>query len=215
MYKNTLKWNTHFEVNKMKYRIPIIFSSALVLFVLGISVINQLTETKPNKTDPISAPVSKVGTKEKEFSLETLIIPVDKKVPIVRYYYEEGSENNNQALDYFEGVYRKSQGIDYGQEESFEVVASLSGVVSDIKEDTILGLCVTIDCENNLQLVYQSLSNVGLKKGDSVAQGSLIGESGHSIYEADLGNHLHFMVLKDGQAINPLKLFDKKVSEIN
>ena len=199
----------------MKRRVTIIFSSALILLVLGVGVITQLTKTEPNESKPISFPISNVGTKVKDFKTESFVIPVAENIPIVRYYYESDSEHKNQAVDCFEGVYIKSQGIDYGQEDSFEVLASLSGVVSEINEDSILGLCVTIDCENNIQLIYQSLSNVGLKEGDSIAQGSLIGESGHSIYEADLGNHVHFMILKDGEAVNPLKMFHQQVSEIN
>ena len=200
----------------MKFRIPMIFISTLALFVLGVGIIDSMTKQDEVVDSPVTTPVSsKVGSTTKDYTLETFITPVSDDIPMVRYFYEIGSSTNQEALDYFEGVYRQSEGIDYGQEDLFEVMASLSGTVTEVKKDAILGACVTIECENNIQLIYQSLSNVSVKEGDSVAQGNLIGQSGHNIYEAELGNHVHFTVLKDGNAINPLNVVDLKVKEIH
>ena len=200
----------------MKFRIPMIFISTLVLFVLGVGIIDSMTKQDEVVDSPVTTLVSsKVGSTTKDYTLETFITPVSDDIPMVRYFYEIGSSTNQEALDYFEGVYRQSEGIDYGQEDLFEVMASLSGTVTEVKKDAILGACVTIECENNIQLIYQSLSNVSVKEGDSVAQGNLIGQSGHNIYEAELGNHVHFTVLKDGNAINPLNVVDLKVKEIH
>lgn len=200
----------------MKFRIPMIFISTLVLFVVGVGLLDSMTSPNQEDPKPVTTPVSsKVGTTTKDYTSETFLMPVSKEIPLVRYFYEANSSTNQEALDYFEGVYRQSEGIDYGQEESFEVLASLSGTVSSVEKDSILGACVTIDCENNLQLIYQSLRNISVREGESVAQGSLIGESGHNIYEAELGNHIHFTVLKDGNPINPLSVMNKQVKDIN
>lgn len=199
-----------------KYRIPLFFGSVLTLFMIGIGVIDQLTT--PNENPETEQPVIQTGAQissgQVDLSEESFLCPVQEGIDIVRYYYEIDGAHNDQALDVFEGVYRQSQGIDYGSQETFEVIASLSGTVSEVKKDAILGLCVTIDCENGVKLIYQSLSDVGLEKGQSVAQGSIIGNSGHNIYEADLGNHVHFTVEKDGETLNPLNVFDQKVSHL-
>lgn len=203
-------------MKQSKYRIPVVFGSVLVLFMLGVSVINELTSTTENSDlQPVSQTTIKTGTTATDLTEETMISPVADGIEIVRYFYEVDGENNDLALECFEGVYRQSQGIDYGAEDSFEVMAALSGTVSEVKKDAILGVCVTIDCENDIQLIYQSLANVGLEEGQSISQGSIIGESGHNIYEADLGNHVHFTMEKDGMAVNPLNFFNKKVKEMN
>ena len=199
----------------MKFRKSMILICALALFGLGVGLLDNLTNTQTEDVLNVLAPVSsKVGTTQKNYLLETFIAPVSDDVSIVRYFYEVQSTNNQEALDYFEGIYRKSEGVDYGLEEEFEVMASLSGTVSEVKNDSILGSCVTIDCENGFQLIYQSLSNVGVEKGQSIAQGDLIGHSGYNIYEAELGNHVHFTVLKDGNALNPLSIINKQLKEI-
>lgn len=199
-----------------KYRIPLLFAGVLTLFVIGIGVIDQLTTpTDEVGTDTqviqTGAPIS---TGQADLTEEAFLCPVQDGIDIVRYYYEIDGQHNDQALDVFEGVYRQSQGIDYGAEETFEVIASLSGTVSEINKDALLGLCVTIDCENGVKLIYQSLSDVGLEEGQSIAQGSLIGNSGHNIYEADLGNHVHFTVEKDGETLNPLNVYSQKVGQL-
>jgi len=200
-----------------KYRIPVLFSCVLGLFMLGVGVVDYLsTPTTDNPEDePVIRTSVKTGSTQTDLTQETMVAPVQEGVDIVRYFYEVDGENNHQALDYFEGVYRQSKGIDYGSSEAFDVVAALSGTVTEVKKDAILGVCVTIECENGIELIYQSLANVGLEEGQSIAQGNLIGESGHNIYEADLGNHVHFTIEKDGVAVNPLDLLNKKINEIN
>ena len=45
-------------------------------------------------------------------------------------------------------------------------------------------------------------------------QGDLIGISGENVYEADLGNHVHFVLEKDGIQYDAENNFNKKLSEI-
>ena len=76
--------------------------------------------------------------------------------------------------------------------------------VEDVKKDAILGLCVTIQCDEGISLIYQSLANVQLEEGQTVRQGDVLGQSGYNVYEAELGNHVHFTIEKDNEPINPL-----------
>ncbi|WRK56012.1 M23 family metallopeptidase [Coprobacillaceae bacterium CR2/5/TPMF4] len=61
---------------------------------------------------------------------------------------------------------------------------------------------------------YQSLSEVTVEKDAVIKQGDKIGTSGENVYESELKNHLHFILEKDNQAINPEKYFDQEVSKI-
>jgi stage II sporulation protein Q len=184
-----------------QYRIPLVFGGLLTIFVLGVFLLQQLTQPE-EVTQVVSQKVEPVQTTlEKK---EEVICPVSEDVEIVRYFYEVDGEHNQEALDYFEGVYRQSLGIDYGSEKTFDVLASLSGTVEDVKKDAILGLCVTIQCDEGISLIYQSLANVQLEEGQTVRQGDVLGQSGYNVYEAELGNHVHFTIEKDNEPINPL-----------
>ena len=184
-----------------QYRIPLVFGGLLTIFVLGVFLLQQLTQPE-EMTQVVSQKVEPVQTAlEKK---EEVICPVSEDVEIVRYFYEVDGEHNQEALDYFEGVYRQSLGIDYGSEKTFDVLASLSGTVEDVKKDAILGLCVTIQCDEGISLIYQSLANVQLEEGQTVRQGDVLGQSGYNVYEAELGNHVHFTIEKDNEPINPL-----------
>lgn len=184
-----------------QYRIPLVFGGLLTIFVLGVFLLQQLTQPE-EMTQVVSQKVEPVQTTlEKK---EEVICPVSEDVEIVRYFYEVDGEHNQEALDYFEGVYRQSLGIDYGSEKTFDVLASLSGTVEEVKKDAILGLCVTIQCDEGISLIYQSLANVQLEEGQTVRQGDVLGQSGYNVYEAELGNHVHFTIEKDNEPINPL-----------
>ena len=190
-----------------QYRMPIVFCGLLGIFVLSVSLIDQLMQ--PTQTvQEVSQIVDRVSSTEvKE---EVVISPVQGNEKIVRYFYEAGGTHNTEALDYFEGVYRQSLGVDYGSDEAFNVFASLSGTVAEVKKDAILGLCVTLECENGIRLIYQSLSNVGLEEGQFINQGTIIGQSGYNVYEAELGNHVHFTIEKENEPINPLSVIEKE-----
>ncbi len=198
-----------------KYRIPLLFSGVLGLFMLGVGVIDEMVSVDEKETTkPVVSTSIKTGTKKTDLTKESLICPVKEGIEVVRYFYEVNGEHNDKALELFEGVYRQSQGIDYGSNDSFDVMAMLSGTVVEVEKDEMFGMCVTIECENDIRLIYQSLANVSVEEGQSVKQGVTIGESGHNIYEADLGNHVHITVEVNGEARNPLSLYHQKVDTI-
>lgn len=61
---------------------------------------------------------------------------------------------------------------------------------------------VIIDHEGGLKTLYAHCSVLQVKSGDQVKQGqqiAIVGTTGHST-----GPHLHFEVIKDGKAVNPL-----------
>lgn len=207
----------------IKYRVPVLFGSALVLFVMGLVLMENImtkindsaaspVATVPRDQDAIASP-----TGAQDLLEETLIAPAGEDVSVVRYFYVAGSDTTRQkaSMDYFEGVYRPSLGIDYSKDgDTFEVMASLSGTVKDIKTDPLFGRCVSLECSNGITLIYQSMSDIKVSQGDAISQGSVIGSSGENVYEAELGNHLHFALEKDGRPLDASTYFNQKVAEI-
>lgn len=140
----------------------------------------------------------------------------DESVKVLKGYYDYKGEASSQekSLIYYENTYMQSSGISYGKDDTFQVLSILDGEVTSVEEDDILGKIVQIKHDNNIISSYQSLSEVSVKVGDKVKQGDILGKSGKSNLEADLGNHLYFeLVIKDAN-VNPEDYFDKSVNEI-
>ena len=118
------------------------------------------------------------------------------------------------AVVEFEGVYRPSQGVDYGFENQvFEVNAMLSGEVIEIRDDSLMGKSVTVQSKEVL-ITYQSLSAVSVEEGQQIAQHALIGLAGENLYNSSLGIHLHVVAEKEGKLIDPASLIGLKISEL-
>lgn len=98
------------------------------------------------------------------------------------------------------------RGIDIKAEKGAEVKAIANGTIKSIKTDPRYGISVIIKHNNGFESVYACLLNVaqGLKEGDTVEQGQVIGNIGNSgIFESAEGMHLHFEMTKDGDYVNP------------
>ena len=63
-------------------------------------------------------------------------------------------------------------------------------------------------------IASQSLSQVSVKKDQVVNQNDVLGLAGENIYNKDLGIHLHVVVQKDGQLIDPATIIGMKPAEI-
>ena len=103
--------------------------------------------------------------------------------------------------------------MDFGLTDTFDVVAVLDGTVVDVREDELLGTVVEIKHDNDFISSYQSLSEVSVKKNDTIKQGQVIGKSGTNTIDQDLGNHLHFELYKSGSVVDPSKYFDQVISD--
>lgn len=139
----------------------------------------------------------------------------DPEIKVLKDYYDYKADTSKQenSLIYYESTYLQNSGISFGGKDNFDVTAILDGTVTSVKEDKILGNIVEIKHDKNLISIYQSLSAVNVKNGDVMKQGQVIGKSGTSNVEKDLGNHLHFELIDNGQTVNPNDYFDKKITE--
>jgi murein DD-endopeptidase MepM/ murein hydrolase activator NlpD len=97
------------------------------------------------------------------------------------------------------------KGICFTAPEGSEVFACLDGVVEDVYSNYLNGTVVVINHGENLKTCYSSLhENVQVKKGDTIKRGGVIGKVGTTgNSELNLGNHLHFEVLKDNLKVDP------------
>ena len=196
-------------------------SLALALFLGGIGIVQNILDERTKSFEDET--VVKVDenktqeTKKEEKKVETLKSPVKDGIGIVRYYYDKDDDESKQeqSLILFEDVYRPNQGVDYANKnEVFDVMAAISGTVTKKTNDPVLGWVVTITNSDNISTTYESLSKVSVELNQEVKQGDIIGKSGENVYEADLKNHLHFILQKDDQLYNPEKFIGQTLDMI-
>ncbi len=150
---------------------------------------------------------------------ETIILRpyIDDSVKIVQNFYDyKGTEEEQEkSIINYEQTYMQNNGVAYGgPTDAFDVVSSLDGTVTSVKEDKLLGNIVEIQNSDKVVTVYQTLSEVSVKQNDSVKQGDIIGKSGTSNMNKDLGNHFIFELKVNGGYVNPEEYYDKNINEL-
>ncbi|MBM7566510.1 M23 family metallopeptidase [Paenibacillus sacheonensis] len=139
--------------------------------------------------------------------------PADKsQLDVVAPFYDEKSSSEERQAAWIEApdnTLIPNLGIDLAKGDlAFDVSAALSGVVTVSEKNPLNGNVVQIKHANGLVTIYNSLSDVQVKVGDSVKQGQLIAKAGRDELEKSLGVHLHFEVRQNGKALNPTALIE-------
>lgn len=195
--------------------IPSLYATLVVAFIGGIIYFQNSVNDNVIKPTPVVKEQVDVKPVIKEES--KIMKPyVDVAVKEVKGYYNYQDTNSNQekALVYYDKTYLQNLGVDYSNGKTFAVMSVYDGVVSDIKDDPVLGKTIIIKHNDKLQSIYQSLSNVKVKLNDQVKLGQVIADSGTSKINQELKNHLHFEINYNGQTVDPNQYFNKKITEI-
>ena len=176
--------------------IPII--TLVVLFNASLKEKTDVDISKDNEIIESTLPV--INT-----TIKPIVPYTDQTVKIGKTYYdylaEEASQEN--AIIKHDNTYIQNTGIDYVGNNIFDVVAILDGTVEKIVEDDSTGKTIEIKHSDNSISIYGSLSEIIVKKGDTVNQEQQIGKSGTNELDKEMGNHLHFEVYNNGQNMNP------------
>ncbi len=140
----------------------------------------------------------------------------DSSIKIIKDFYDKDDDVSKQkdSIIYYENTYMQNSGIDYGGKDNFDVVAVLGGTVINVNEDKLLGKIIEIRHSNELISSYQSLSEVTIKKGDTVEQGQIIGKSGTCNVSSAMKDHLHFEILYSGKLVDPETVYEKTIEEL-
>lgn len=218
------KWS---QIFRKKWFLPALYLGVAALLLSVVvwyqNVGNQVPETKNDQELPgdyASSPYSEDAEEVIE-QQEVVQMPVveSEQAEIVTKFYDYNAEEEEQenALVLYNNRYHQSTGIDIASEdgESFDVVASLSGTVKEVKEDPLLGHVVVLDHDNGVMTYYASLAEVQVEAGSDVKQGDLVGSAGKNIFGQDNGTHVHFELRKDGQEVNPEEFFNQPVSSLD
>lgn len=199
--------------------LPSLLMIAITGVIFGTAVLgNSLKGTNDTTNPPLSYVTNTILEQEVAVisQAKTIINPyTDQSVTIGKTYYDYkgAKENQEKSIIYHDNTYMQNSGTDFVSEKVFDVVAILDGSVTDVKVDDTIGKIVEIKHDNGYVSVYQSLSEVSVKKGDVVTQGQVIGKSGTNELDKEIGNHLHLELYLNGQVVDPVLYLNKEISD--
>ena len=204
-----------------KYLMPTIYIGVIAVMVVSVMLVvtgvkNYLTEEpKYNYTldDFFQSDLSPVVSTKSD----TIIRPyIDDKVKVGKYFYDFESDADKQegSLIYFENTYMQNKGVDYVNDEDFDVLSVLDGEIISVEENEVYGKVITIKHNDNLKTVYSNVTDVLVATGYKVSQGEIIASSTSSKLDTENKSLLHFEVYYKENPMDPENLYTLKVNEL-
>lgn len=112
--------------------------------------------------------------------------------------------NFGKRLDPFSGRWSNHQGVDYRAGYGTPVYAVANGEVTEARYHGGWGNNIIIKHPSGLSTQYAHLSSIGVRNGQTVRKGQVIGRVGST--GRSTGAHLHFGLMKGRSYINPSNL---------
>lgn len=151
---------------------------------------------------------------------EVIKMPVDEEVQteIVTKFYDYNAEQEEQekGLTLYNNRYYQSTGVDIASSDgkAFDVIASLSGTVTEVKEDPLLGNVVVMSHGEDITTYYASLGEVAVEPGADIKQGDKLGTAGKNLFSEESGTHVHFEIRKGETEVNPEDFFNEPLNKL-
>lgn len=211
-------------MNKKKIKrfvVPAMYTIALTIFGTSMYFIQKIVNKNQFESNNDMEYVNKYIVTDNEYipvineQLTVLKPYSNESVKISKTFYDYEGENKSQenSIIFYENTYMQNTGIDYTLNESFDIISILDGTVLEVTDNEILGKTIKIKHENDLISVYQSLSEINVKKDDTIIRGQVIGKSGtSSLYSKDY--NLHFELYHQGKNVNPEDYYNKTKDEL-
>jgi stage II sporulation protein Q len=205
-----------------RWALPAIYiASAAIILAIAFGVQNSFNDSTNDRDELAESSKNfEQPSIEVNSQLESIKMPVANSLDTVikTQFYDKNAdkEDRAQSLVFYNNRYLQNKGIDIAAKdgEEFEVVASLSGYVTNVKEDSLLGNTIEIEHDNGVITRYQSVKDYTVAVGDQVKQGEAIATSGKSLMNEEAGTHVHFEIRKEETALNPLELIDIQLSAV-
>lgn len=153
---------------------------------------------EPKKEAEVKVTPKKVESNNKKMEIEAnrpVFFPIDKKYPITSRY------NKNRVHPVLKKK-RPHNGIDFGAPKGTPVYAPADGIVEIVRSSKSAGNWVMINHQNGYKSVYMHFDKFGVKEGQQVKRGQVIGYIGNTGYST--GPHLHYEVRHNNVPVNPV-----------
>lgn len=208
---------------KKRWVFPAIYIASAAIILTGVlwyQASSSNTDKYDYKSTDIAGKKNQAPAVEVNKALENFKMPVAMEdAPVIKtkfYDFKGKAEDQEAALVYYDNTYNQSTGVDITAKsgETFDVLASLSGKVTRVEEDAVLGNVIEIEHDKGIVTQYQSVKDIQVKVGDQVKQDQVIAKAGQSLFNEKAGTHVHFEIRKDGVAVNPTTYFNKSLSAL-
>ena len=198
---------------------------AVVLVVFGtvITIATLALKEKPvvqNPTPEETAPVIKPTPEETApvVVIKTFSLPISGEYEVVRTFFDQTMSNEQLASAIISnGSYMlESKGMSYSKSDNsvFDVICVYDGKVTNVLDDELYGITVTVKHSEDVYSVYSSLSDVSLKINDSISKGEVIGKASTSVLDEEAKVHVHLEILVKGNYVNPLNVYGKELNDL-
>jgi stage II sporulation protein Q len=152
-------------------------------------------------------------------TMENFVMPVadGNEVVIEKGFYDVNASEEEQeaALVVYDNQYHPNQGIDISLGgKDFDVLAAMSGTVTKVQEDSLLGNMIEVEHDKGIVTRYQSVKDFAVEVGDTVEQGQKLAAAGQSLFNEEAGIHVHFEIRKDNVAVNPQDYVNKSLATL-
>ena len=192
--------------------------------ILGIVTVSAYNSIKEADTPPLNIETSKpsddviidtgTGSQEENNDKPESVKPTVSADPIIFDLPFDGATVSKRFADktlLYDNTtkyWRTHQALDFACGEGTQVVSVYAGTIEKIENSMMNGTTVYLKVSDELTVVYKGLSsNIGLKEGDKVAKGTIIGTVTSFLSEKADGVHLHLELLKKGELIDPTEYF--------
>ena len=211
---------------KKRWVYPAIYIASAAIILTGVlwyQNSNSATKQDDFNYNATDVPGKKFGEPSVEVNslMENILLPVKDADSVVykRSFYDNNAkvEDQEAALILHNNQYHQNTGVDIGMKdgESFEVIAALSGKVTNVADkDALLGNVIEIEHDKGIITKYQSVTEINVKVGDQVKQGQVIAKAGESQFDEEVGVHVHFEIRKNDLPLNPHEYFQKPLSAL-
>ncbi|WP_176757463.1 M23 family metallopeptidase [Salimicrobium halophilum] len=171
----------------------------------------SVTTTSPDEEKDDAVPVMT----EQELWRMPVSPSVDTEVVTKFFDFDRSLEDQELGLVKYGNEYRQSEGIQLASASgnSFEVTAAMSGTVTEVREDPMLGTVVEVNHSSDVSSLYGSLEEVSVRPGEDVEQGDMIGTAGESEMGEGKGPRVHFEIRDQELALDPEKWFGRPMED--
>jgi stage II sporulation protein Q len=208
---------------KKRWVFPAIYIASAAIILTGVLWYQSSagdSDKYDYKSTDIAGKKDQTPAVEVNTALENFKMPMaDSANAVIKtkfYDFDAKAEDQEAALVFYNNTYSPSTGIDITLKsgESFDVTASMSGTVTRVEEDSVLGNVIEVEHDKGIVSQYSSVKDIKVEVGDKVKQGDVLAKAGQSMLNEKAGTHVHFEIRKDGVAVNPTKFFDKSLSAL-
>lgn len=203
-----------------KFVLPTVYVMIIGVLFISISFLGNILQSKVEygnmAVSALKDNVTPVGKTDNVVESKIERPYVSSNVSLSKSFYDMTDDEAKQqnSLVYYENTYLQNSGVLYSSTSAFDVICAIDGKVTNVSKDEILGNFVEITHNPNLKTIYYSLSEVQVKKDDTVMSGDVLGKSGDNSLNGETENCLLFEVYHNGTAIDPEDFYNMSIEDL-